>query len=123
MATVSLRRNFTWTFAANVIYALCQWLMLVVLAQAGTTSMVGQFGLALAITAPIVLFANLGLRQLQATDARGEFCISFLLRAPVGDARRCSGGHRPRHCDLRVWSRDGSGCRDHGHRKVCRVTE
>jgi hypothetical protein len=35
--------------------------------------MVGQFALALAITAPIILFANLELRTVQATDARGDY--------------------------------------------------
>ena len=59
-----------------MIYAGCQWAMLVVLAKLGTAEMVGQFALALALTAPVTLFASLKLRTIQATDARGEYCFS-----------------------------------------------
>lgn len=31
----SLRANFSWTFAGNVIYAICNWATLVVLANLG----------------------------------------------------------------------------------------
>jgi O-antigen/teichoic acid export membrane protein len=47
--------------------------MLVVLAKLGTPEMVGQFALGLAVTAPIIMFANLQLRGVQATDARQEY--------------------------------------------------
>ena len=47
--------------------------MLVVLAKLCTTHMVGQFALALAITAPVFMFAGLNLRTVQATDARRDF--------------------------------------------------
>ncbi len=70
---LSLRANFSWTFAGNVVYAASQWAMLVVLAKLGTPEMVGQFSLGLAVTAPIMLFANLQLRAVQATDARREY--------------------------------------------------
>lgn len=40
-----------------------------ILAKLGSPEQVGQFALGLAITAPVVLFANLGLRPYQATDA------------------------------------------------------
>ena len=62
-----------WTLAGNLVYAGCQWAMLVVLAKLGTPAMVGQFALALALTAPVLLFTNLQLRQIQATDARHEY--------------------------------------------------
>jgi O-antigen/teichoic acid export membrane protein len=68
-----LRVNFLWTFAGNGIYAACQWAMLVVFAKLGTTELVGQFALALALTAPVILFSNLQLRGVQATDARDRF--------------------------------------------------
>ncbi len=76
---LSLRANIAWTLAGNVVYAGCQWAMLVVLAKLGTTSMVGQFGLALALTAPILLFTNLQLRQVQATDARHQYAFDEYL--------------------------------------------
>lgn len=70
---LSLRRNFLWTLAGNVVYAGCQWGILVVLAKLGTPEMVGQFALGLAITAPIFMFSSLQLRSVQATDTQGEY--------------------------------------------------
>ncbi len=55
------------------MYAACQWGMLVALAKLGSTEMVGQFTLGLAITAPIVLFTNMQLRNVIATDFRSEY--------------------------------------------------
>jgi O-antigen/teichoic acid export membrane protein len=54
--TPSLRRSTLWTGAGDAVYAVCQWGLLVV-----------------AITAPVVLFSNLGLRPLQSTDAQHQF--------------------------------------------------
>ena len=79
---LSLRVNFTWTFAGNITYAATQWGMLVVLAKLGTPEMVGQFALGLAITAPIIMFTNLSLRAVQSTDAKDlhQFGDYFALR-------------------------------------------
>jgi len=76
---LSLRANFSWTFAGNVVYAGCQWGMLVVLAKLGSPEMVGQFALGLAITAPVIMFTNLQLRGIQATDARQEYLFGDYL--------------------------------------------
>ena len=70
---LSLRQNFSWTVMGNGLYACCQWAMLVVLAKLCSTDMVGQFVLALAITAPVFTFVGLNLRTVQATDARRDF--------------------------------------------------
>ncbi|MGO9315518.1 MAG: lipopolysaccharide biosynthesis protein [Syntrophobacteraceae bacterium] len=70
---LSLTRNFSWTLAGNVAYTGCQWAMLAVLAKLGTPGMVGQFVLSLAVTAPVIMFSNLNLRAVQATDARHEY--------------------------------------------------
>src|SRR3954465_14084130 len=67
---LSLRANFSWTFAGNVVYAGCQWGMLMVLAKVGNPLMVGQDALGLAVTAPVVMLSNLQLRGVLATDAR-----------------------------------------------------
>ncbi len=72
-APLSLTGNFSWTLAGNVVYAGCQWAMLAVLAKLGTPGMVGRFVLSLAVTAPIIMFSNLQLRAVQATDARREY--------------------------------------------------
>jgi O-antigen/teichoic acid export membrane protein len=70
---LSLTRNFSWTLIGTALYAFCQWGVLVVLAKLCSTLMVGQFALALAITAPVFVFAGLNLRTVQVTDARGDF--------------------------------------------------
>jgi O-antigen/teichoic acid export membrane protein len=75
----SIRSNFAWTLAGYALYAGCQWGMLVALAKMGTAGMVGQFALGLAVTAPLLLFANLQLRSVLATDARGEYNFSDYL--------------------------------------------
>ena len=76
---LTLRRNFSWTFIGNAVYAACQWGMLVVLAKLGSPEMVGQFTLGLAVTAPVLMFTNLHLRVVQATDARKEYLFSDYL--------------------------------------------
>ena len=81
-AIPSLRANFAWTFAGNMIYAGCQWGMLSVLAKLGSPSIVGQFTLGLAVSAPVFMFTNLQLRAVQATDVNAEtgFADYFTLR-------------------------------------------
>src|SRR5215211_4678278 len=66
----TLRRNFVWTFIGNGLYAAAQWGMLTVIAKIGNPEMVGQFALGFAIAAPVMLFSNLNLRGVQATDAK-----------------------------------------------------
>lgn len=68
-SALSLRRSISWTLVSRTLYAVCQWAALLVLARMGGPQAVGRFALALAVTGPIVLFSNLALRHLQATDA------------------------------------------------------
>ena len=75
----SLRRNFSWTLAGNVVYAACQWGVLVALAKFGSMETVGEFAWGLAVVSPVMLLANLQLREVQATDARGQFRFSDYL--------------------------------------------
>lgn len=56
----------------QAVYSASQWGIVFVLAKLGTETMVGQFTLGLSLTAPIIFFTNLGLRSVQATDARRE---------------------------------------------------
>ncbi|HET6455895.1 MAG TPA: oligosaccharide flippase family protein [Armatimonadota bacterium] len=67
---LSLRCNFSWTVLGNIFYAGCQWGMMVVLAKLGSPEKVGRFALGFAVTAPVVMFANLHLRAVLATDAK-----------------------------------------------------
>jgi O-antigen/teichoic acid export membrane protein len=80
--TPSLRTSFKWMVGGYAFYAACQWGMLSTLAKAGNATIVGQFALGLAISAPVFMFTNLNLRGAQATDARSDFDFAdyFTLR-------------------------------------------
>lgn len=95
----NLKKNFSFLFFGNFVYAVCQWGMLVVYAKMGSPEIVGQFSLASAILVPIMMFTNLQLRALQATDASDKYSLDdfmavriislsvfFLLTAVVGIA-------------------------------------
>jgi O-antigen/teichoic acid export membrane protein len=69
----SLSLNVAWTVVGNFGFAACQWLMLVVLAKLGSPELIGQYALALGITAPIMLLGNLNLRAVQSTDIRDRY--------------------------------------------------
>lgn len=79
---LSLRAGVIWGIAGNIIYALSQWGMLVAIIKMGSPATAGEFILALALTAPIVLFTNLQLRQLQAADSQSahSFAAYTVLR-------------------------------------------
>ena len=67
---VKLRRSFTWSLVGNLGYNLTQFFLVIALARLGTSSMVGQFALAQAISAPIFLMVGLNLRAVRATDVK-----------------------------------------------------
>lgn len=67
------RTNFLWTLSSNILYAGCQWMMLVVMTKLCAPAEVGIFALGLAVTAPVLMLANLQLRTVQVTDARLRF--------------------------------------------------
>jgi O-antigen/teichoic acid export membrane protein len=68
----SLQINFAWTSAGNAVYAASQWGMVSLLAHAGGATLVGQYALGLAVTAPLLMFAQLNLRSVLATDPHAE---------------------------------------------------
>ena len=80
---LSLRKNFAWTLSGTSIYGACQFAMLSVIAKLGSPALVGRYGLALAITAPVVMLTRLQLRNIQATDARDEYRFSDYLSLRV----------------------------------------
>ena len=73
---LSLRDSVAWGMAGTVAYALCQWLLLLVLARLGSLDIVGQYSLGLAMTAPVFMFTNLQLASLEATDAAEVYTFS-----------------------------------------------
>ena len=80
---LSLRSNFAWILTGNVVYAICQCGAVVALAKLGSSSVVGQFSLGLAIAAPVLMFTNLNLRAVQATDAQRTYSFGEYLRLRV----------------------------------------
>lgn len=76
------RKHFGWMLAANVIYAGCQWILLMLMTKRCSTEEVGLFALGLAVTAPVTMFAGLQLRAVQITDScrRYEFHEYLTLR-------------------------------------------
>jgi O-antigen/teichoic acid export membrane protein len=68
----SLESNFVWTFAGNVVYAAGQWAILSLFAKLGSREMLGQYALAVAITAPVAMLSHLNLRAVLATDVGGK---------------------------------------------------
>lgn len=69
----SLIQNIRSALTGNVLYAASQFGMLSILALWTTPTEVGRYALALAITAPVFLFAGLKLRQVQVTDAANDY--------------------------------------------------
>ena len=78
----SLQQNFIYVAIANVINALCLWGILVSIAHLGSAELVGQFSFGLALSAPVIMFFNLQLRSIIATDSLNTypFAIYFTLR-------------------------------------------
>jgi O-antigen/teichoic acid export membrane protein len=85
----SISRAFAWTFSGRMLYGLCQWGILSVLAKLGDTVVLGRFALALAITAPLSVFANLQLRSVYATDVHEEFSWSTYWRLRIRLSMAC----------------------------------
>ena len=77
---LSLRSGFAWTAAGNLANAASQWLVLALLARAGSAELLGEWALALAVATPIAMLAHLNLRTLVATDVAAEHPFSDYLR-------------------------------------------
>ena len=68
-----MRRNIRWNLVGNVVYALGQWVQLIILARMGGPAAVGVYVLALSLTAPVMMFASLCLRFVQACDVQRAY--------------------------------------------------
>src|SRR5258707_4743513 len=93
-ANRQLKVDFTQTLSGNIIYSASQWCIVLFLAKLGSSEQVGEYALGMAVSAPIVLFANLQVRTLLASDVRDQFtfgryltfCLVSLSFALVGIA-------------------------------------
>lgn len=79
----SLRQNFSWTLAGNLVFGLYQWYLVASLAKLNGPESVGQYSLALAIIVPVQMFFNMQLRALQASDVGEKFAFSHYLTLRV----------------------------------------
>ena len=70
-----LKADFTWVLSGNALYSACQWAIVLVIAKLGSAGQLGEYALGMAVAAPIVLFANLQLRVLLASDVNDEFAF------------------------------------------------
>jgi O-antigen/teichoic acid export membrane protein len=63
----------------NMTYTFSQFITLSMLAKFGSALLVADWALAMAIASPLMIFSNLKLRQVLATDAKREFPIGVYL--------------------------------------------
>jgi O-antigen/teichoic acid export membrane protein len=84
--------NVRWTLSGNTLYAASQWAMVVVLARCTNPQTVGTLALALAITAPVMILANMQLRAVIATDVTGRhsLCEYFQTRLITTGGALCA---------------------------------
>lgn len=78
-----IKSKLSWSLFGNIIYALSQWGVVTIIARFGTTEDIGIYSLALAITAPIVLFFNFQLSMVLVTDSKNEFDFNQYLGSRV----------------------------------------
>jgi len=60
--------QFSWVFVGNLLFALSQWLVLVIITKSGNDLDLGYYTYALAIISPVFLFFTLDLRRVLATS-------------------------------------------------------
>lgn len=71
--------KLSWSFVGNAVFALSQWALVTIIARFGTSEDLGIYSIALALTAPLVLFFNFQLRVILATDTQREINFSQYL--------------------------------------------
>jgi O-antigen/teichoic acid export membrane protein len=64
----SLRTDFGWVLLGNAVYAVGQWITLVLLAKLMRPEVVGQYALGVAIAVPVFMLTSLQLRLVLASD-------------------------------------------------------
>lgn len=69
---LSLRHNFLWILLGSVVKNGSKWAMFIALTKTMSSEVVGSFALALAITTPISILAQMQLRVALITDAGDE---------------------------------------------------
>lgn len=70
------KTDLFWSVFGSYFYAGAQWIFLIILVRKLTPSDVGEFSYWVSIFSPIILFLNLKLRSVMATDAVNEYSLS-----------------------------------------------
>lgn len=70
--------------AGNGLYAFTQWVALSLVAKLGGREMLGEYALAVALTAPVTMLAHLNLRSVLATDVGGRHPFADYLAVRFG---------------------------------------
>jgi O-antigen/teichoic acid export membrane protein len=79
VARRSIRANFSFTLAGSLVYSACQWLMISLVTKSGNEEHLNNLVIALAISAPVIVFFNLQLRLIQALDVRQSYLFGDFL--------------------------------------------
>lgn len=83
----SLWKSISPILVARILYSLSQWAIVAGLAKLSSPTVVGNYGLALAIATPIMMFSGMGLRRAVTTDVTGEFrLVDYLRVRTIGSA-------------------------------------
>jgi O-antigen/teichoic acid export membrane protein len=72
--------NVFWSLVAQIVYGACQWGALIAIARMGSSELLGQYALVLAVTTPVFAFATLNTRSVQASDVADQFAFGDYLR-------------------------------------------
>ena len=73
-------KDFGWVFSGNVVYAACQWAIVLLLSKLGTPEKVGEYALGVAVVTPILVLANLQIRALVASDIHDQYSFQQYLK-------------------------------------------
>lgn len=65
--------TFSWFLGSSLIYAASQWAVIVLLSRHSGSEIVGEYSYAVAVSAPIIMFSRLNLRNLLATDSHSSY--------------------------------------------------
>jgi O-antigen/teichoic acid export membrane protein len=72
-SALKLGGSFTTFLLTGGIYAASQWVTLVAVARLGGPERLGEYTVAMAVCAPIIVFTRLNMQTVQATDSRDEY--------------------------------------------------
>ncbi len=78
---LSLRKNFSWTFAGNVVNAVSLWGIIALATRLGDAAIVGRFELSRVIAMSLMAVAMPSLRTILVTDAKNEYSFADYLGA------------------------------------------